>query len=130
MKPIPMDIPQTRKVAKHFNIGRPIHCACPYVDSIRERYWRQRLYHLIKERPTARALMFVGAFHLKSFLPKPMTFLDLLTRAGYSVTSANLYDGEIWNHHNWNIRVQVLRCDWGLPAGQLLWTQEILERPT
>src|SRR5262249_51374253 len=38
------------------------------------------------------------AFHLKSFLPKPMTFLALLTRAGYSVTSANLYDGEIWNH--------------------------------
>jgi hypothetical protein len=104
ISPVQVDISQARKQARGFTVERSIHFPCPYVDAIRERYWRLRLYHLIKAHSNPRVLMFVGALHLKWSYIKPITFPDLLTRAGYTVTTVNLYDEDGWDHswtHDW-----------------------------
>jgi hypothetical protein len=93
-RPVPVDISDARKLERKFDIERCIHFVCPYVDSIRERYWRYRLHCLIKDfctknDSTPRILMFVGALHLEaSFERKP--FPDLLISAGYTVGQINL----------------------------------------
>jgi hypothetical protein len=97
MKPIPIDIPELRKQSRRFNIQRCIHFVCPYVDSVRERYWRFRLHHLVKGHPNPQVLMFTGAKHLDPCFER-ISFPDLLTRAGHSVTFVNLYEEPGWDH--------------------------------
>jgi hypothetical protein len=50
-RPIAIDIPASKKRERGFNIERSIHFLCPYVDAIRERYWRRNLYREPKNRP-------------------------------------------------------------------------------
>jgi hypothetical protein len=97
-RPIPIDIPYARKREQRFNVERSIHYLCPYVDAVRERYWRRRIYHLLKDRTNARVLMFVGAKHLEGSYIKPLAFPDLLTNAGHRVLIVNLYKEDGWDH--------------------------------
>jgi hypothetical protein len=102
--PIAIDIPPTRKRERGFNVERSVHFLCPYVDAIRERYWRHRLYLLVKGLSNARVLMLIGAKHLESSYIKPLAFPELLTNGGYCVTVVNLYKGDGWDHswvENW-----------------------------
>ena len=95
--PVAIDIPQDRKDERGFNIGRPIHFVCPFVDSVRERYWRYRLFQLVNTHSQPRVLMFVGALHLESCFERP-SFADLLMKAGYDVVCANLWREAGWDH--------------------------------
>lgn len=85
MRPIPIDIPYARKRERGFNVERGCHFPCPYVDSIRERYWRLGLHQLVRPPATARALMFVGVMQLESSYIKRLASPEPLTAAGYRV---------------------------------------------
>jgi hypothetical protein len=103
-KPIPVDIPSAGKLQRGFNIERSIHFLCPYIDALRERYWRHRIYMEAKSLPEVRALMFVGAKHLRPDAFKTLAFPVLMERAGYEVDSIDLYQGTQWDHswvENW-----------------------------
>jgi hypothetical protein len=69
--PIPIDISGRRKRERGFNVERSMHYLCPFVDAVRERYWRRQLYRIVRCRTNARVLMFVGAKHLeKSYIKR------------------------------------------------------------
>lgn len=95
--PIPIDVPDGRKAQRGFSITRSIHYVCPFVDSVRERYWRNRLHQLVRTHPQPRVLMFVGALHLESCFGRS-SFADLLMNAGYNVVCANLWREAGWDH--------------------------------
>jgi hypothetical protein len=96
-RPVPVDIPHERKLSRRFDIRRSFRFVCPYVDSVRERYWRHRLHHLVIGRPEPRVLMFIGALHLEGCFQR-IAFPELLMRAGYSVEIVNLYKEADWDH--------------------------------
>jgi hypothetical protein len=101
--PIPVDITDSRKQEHGLNIQRSIHFVCPFVDSIRERYWRLCLHRLSKRQGEPRVLMFVGAHHLEPCFDR-ISFPDLLVKGGYAVTTVDLYKGPEWDHswiHDW-----------------------------
>lgn len=100
--PVPVDISDTRKLERQFDIERSIHFVCPYVDSIRERYWRYRLHCLVtdfwaKNQSAPRVLMFVGALHLEASFQRK-SFPDQLAQEGYAVKQVNLYKEAGWDH--------------------------------
>jgi hypothetical protein len=95
--PIPVDIPSERKQQRGLGVDRNMPFVCPFVDTIRERYWRFRLHCLSKGQPDPRILMFVGAQHLEACLWR-ISFPDLLTRAGYDVATVNIYTEQDWDH--------------------------------
>jgi hypothetical protein len=97
-RPIPIDIPTARKRERGFNVERSIHFLCPFVDAVRERYWRRRLYALVQGRSNARVLMFIGAKHLEESYIKRLAFPELLTNAGYRVRVVNLYKEDGFDH--------------------------------
>jgi hypothetical protein len=101
--PIPIDIPDARKQQRGLSVQRSMHFVCPFVDSIRERYWRYRLHCLSKSQPEPRILMMIGALHLNASFER-ISFTDLLTRAGYDVATINMYTEPGWDHtwiHDW-----------------------------
>jgi len=116
-RPIPIDITYARKRERGFNVERSCYFPCPYVDSIRERYWRLRLHHLVRPPATARVLMFVGAMHLEASYIKPLAFPELLTAAGYRVRVENLYRENGWDHswmEGWSHPVTEVTGKWEL----------------
>jgi hypothetical protein len=101
--PIPIDIADTRKQQRGLSLDRSMHFVCPFVDSIRERYWRFRFHCLSKKQLEPRILMLIGALHLEASFDR-ISFPDLLTRAGYDVSSFNIYRESGWDHtwiHDW-----------------------------
>jgi len=95
--PVPIDIPEAKKAERGFGIVRNMPCVCPFVDSVRERYWRNRLHQLVSTHSQPRVLLFVGALHLESCFERP-SFADLLMNAGYNVICANLWREAGWEH--------------------------------
>jgi hypothetical protein len=112
-RPISVDIPSHRKLERKFNVERSMHFLCPYIDSIRERFWRWCIHQITKKFWNARVLIFIGAKHLGPIGYKSITFPDLMRKAGYSVETVNLYDGNEWDN-SW---VQ----DWKHPATPVNW---------
>jgi hypothetical protein len=112
-RPIPIDIPVVQKLERAFNVERSMHFLCPYIDSIRERFWRYRLCQATKYLWNPRVLIFVGAKHLGSSEYKPLSFPDALRKVGYAVETVDLYNGE-WDH-SW---VE----DWRHPVAPVNWT--------
>jgi hypothetical protein len=101
--PIPIDIAESRKQQRGLSLDRSMHFVCPFVDSIRERYWRFRLHCLSKKQPEPRILMLIGALHLEASFER-ISFPDLLTRTGYHVSTFNIYRESGWDHtwiHDW-----------------------------
>jgi len=111
-QPIPIDIPSETKLQKGFNIARARDLLCPYIDSIRERFWLHRIYRETKSLWQPRVLIFVGATHLKSFFYKDLSFPELLRRAGYRVETVDLFNGD-WDH-SWI-------WDWKHPIAPVNW---------
>lgn len=112
-RPISIDISAAKKLERSFNIERSIHFLCPYIDSIRERFWRRCVYQATKYLWNPRVLIFVGAKHLASSGYRPVSFPDLLRKAGYTVETVDLFN-EGWNH-SW---VE----EWRHPVTPVNWT--------
>ena len=85
-----VDVPHDVKVERSLYIARPPELLCPYVDGLRERYWRWKLHLAAKSQPEPRILMLCGANHLYSFAAQPISFPEQLIRAGYVVTALDL----------------------------------------
>ena len=92
-----LDIPLERKIARGLCIFRSEKHLCPYVDGIRERFWRSRLYGAVKAHPHPRILLFCGSLHLYRHNEKPVSFPDKLKASGYSVSVLDLRKDGRWN---------------------------------
>ena len=72
------DVPHDLKVKHNLYIRRAMRhneeVLCPYVDSLRERYWARRLSHVANSQIDPRILMLCGANHLYGSEAKPIGF--------------------------------------------------------
>lgn len=99
-EPICVDVPFARKVERGLFVGRPPDTLCPYIDGIRERFWRWKLYRATKDRPWARVLLLCGAQHLYKYSTKPISLPDQLSQVGYDVRCLDIRT-ESWWDESW-----------------------------
>lgn len=95
-----VDIPSDKKDEHGLWIGRgnpPNEILCPDIDALRERYWKRQLLRSCNARPAARVLMLCGANHLYPSVGRALGFPQLLSRAGFSVTSIDLLKTANWD---------------------------------
>jgi hypothetical protein len=73
-----VDIPHEEKMRQNLYIRRNEATLCPFVDTKREEYWRNKIEGIIAGHSSARVLLMCGINHLYRFTAKPMSFPDML----------------------------------------------------
>jgi hypothetical protein len=96
-----VDIPMEVKRDRHIHINRLLDgTLCPFVDTLRERYWQRQIFRHASRESGARTLMICGSLHVQRSAIKLVSFPDRLSRCGFLVQSIDLRK-EPWWDESW-----------------------------
>ncbi len=116
-----IDIPFGVKCERHIHIQRVRteygEELCPFVDELRERYWKWQLFRRVSSDADARVLILCGSMHLQPSASQRKSFIEKLRDSGYIVNGIDLRQ-EAWWDESW-VPDYWKRYLWSLPNAKL-----------